>query len=352
VGVLPAAPVSGADAPRISLEAKWLLLRKEDVSDQMVQHPDRVSQDGPAQLTERRWDPRWRGAEDHPPVPTLTINKLWIADDVAAAQTIFREQVDAGFDEAGSVQSVGGFEVPGWGDEAHGIGGCTSECATNHTRIVFRYINVVHALYVGGPREFAYRDVAVNWANILDERVRAVPSGPAPDLLYRDIHPRQIALGVGELGGTAFLDGEGEGSDDKGQWYWARVKRDITEAIEARTPAEIYSKVWVAKDIDAARDIFRAEAKPGLPEAREKVGNNFNMSQYDFTPGVGNENWGWQGCNESCNTEFFNRLHERYVLRIGNVAMVIYIWGERSHASINQVAYYAETMKKRLPAGS
>jgi hypothetical protein len=346
VAPLAAAPTVRADDPKITLEAKWLLLRKEDGSDQMVQEPDKASEDGRALLTERRFVPNWKGSEDHPPVPTLTLDRLWLAKDIATARDIFREQADAGFAEARvNVESVGGVELPPLGDESRGIGGCTFECAVVHTRVVFRYLNAVHVLYVFGPREYAYREVVVNWAKLLDERVRAVPSGPAADVVHQ-VSPRQVALTAGEVGNDAFQVGEQEGSDAGTPWYWVRVQRDIEASIRHRGPADVYTKVWVAKDVETARGIFADQAKPGLPEAKQPFGADFPM---DYTPNIGNENFGWSGCNDDCNTEKYNRLHHRLTFRIGNVVAVLYIWGENQTTSINQAQFYANSMKKRIP---
>ena len=342
---LAAAPTVRADDPKITLEAKWLLLRKEDGGDQMVQEPDKASQDARGLLTERRLVPNWKGSEDHPPVPTLTLNRLWQAKDDATARDIFREQADAGFAEAGrSIDSVGGIELPPLGDDSRGIGGCTSECSVVHTRVVFRYLNAVHVLYVFGPREYAYREVVINWAKLLDERVRAVPSGPIPEIVYQ-VSPRQVAISAAEVGSDADQVGEQEGSEGGTPWYWVRVQRDIEASIRHRGPADVYTKVWVARDIETARGIYTAQAKPGLPEAKQGFGTEFPM---DFTPNIGHENFGWSGCNDDCNTEKFNRLHHRLAFRVGNVVAVLYIWGENQSTSINQAQFYANSMKGRI----
>ena len=47
----------------------------------------------------------------------------------------------------------------------------------------------------------------------------------------------------------------------------------------------------------------------------------------DNVPNIGNDNYGWSGCNDTCGTENFRYLHQRYVFRIGNVVVVLYTWG-------------------------
>lgn len=347
LGLAPlAAPPAGAQVPKITLEAKWLVLRKEDVNDQMVQLPDRVKEDDRAQQTDRQYEPKWAGQESHPAAPDLTLDRLFVAKDNATAQAIFREQVAAGFAEAKTtIDSVGGIDLPPLGDEAQGIGGCTADCSVVYTRIVFRYLNAVHVLFVWGPQDYAYREVVVNWAKLLDERARAVPTGPAPDVM-RQVAPRQVAISAAEVGTDAYQVDEGEGSDGGTPWYFVRVQRAIEASIRKQGPADIYTKVWVAPSIEEARAIYANQAQPGLPEAKQPFGADFPM---DYTPNVGNENFGWSGCNDDCNTAKFNRLHHRLTFRVGNVVAVVYIWGENQSTSINQVQFYANAMKGRIP---
>ena len=90
---------------------------------------------------------------------------------------------------------------------------------------------------------------------------------------------------------------------------------------------------------------YADQAKPGLPEAKQPFGADFPM---DYTPSIGNENFGWSGCNDDCNTNKFNRLHHRLTFRVGNVVAVVYIWGENQSTSINQIQFYGNSMKGRI----
>lgn len=345
--LLPLAPAARADEARISLEAKWLVLRKEDVHPQMVQIPDRVSTDGRGQLTVRQFDPNLRNLEFHPPVPSLTIDKLWIANDTPTAQQIFQEQVNAGFPEARvTVNNAGGIELPPLGHEARGSGGCgPCDSGVVHYRIVFRYLNAIHALYVFGSDQYAYQGVAVNWATILNERIRAVPPGPPPDVFHA-VTARAVALSIGEMGKEIDHLGEQEGTDAGGQWYQTRFKRLKERERSHIGPLDIYNKVWVAPDLDTARQIYAEQASPGLPEAHEGFIGEFPMRN---PPGWGNDNFGWSACNDDCNTQFFRYLHHRYVLRSGNVVIVLYTWGGAQDTSVEQVSVFAQAMRNRIP---
>ena len=348
---LAASPLQQTDpAPaqaQVTLDPKWLVLRPEDVGPGMVLASTQTRDEGRAVYSELRFEPDYKGLEGPPPTPLLVVDKFWLADDTETARQIFQEQADAGFAEArGAVGSVGPISLPPLGDEARGIGGC-GPCDGDvlHFRIVFRYLNGVHAIYSYGDRAYAYQEVAVNLANILNERIRAVPSGPLPDKVWQ-IGPRDAVLTGADVAREAFSAGEEGGSDDRGSWYWTRFK--LTREFESRHvgPLDIYSKVWVAPSIEVAQAIFAEQAQPGFPEAQEEVGvGQFPMED---PPSVGNENFGWSACNEDCNTEFFRYLHHRYLFRSGNVVGLIYIWGGNQDSSVNQVKVYANAMRDRL----
>lgn len=337
---------AAAQEPRVALEAKWLVLRKDDINGPMVQASVRTSDEARASRMTVRFDPDYKGREDDPPTPLLVIDTLWTASDIAAAQQIYQEQIGAGFPDAPvPVHNVGSVSLPPLGDEAQGIGGC-GDCDESqvHHRIVFRYLNVVHALYVYGHQDYAYLGVAVNWANILNERVRAMPTGPSPDVM-KSVFPREVALTVGELGKQIDVVQEAEGGDERAQWVEGRFHRANELASAKIGPLKYYDKVWVAKSIDLAQQIFDEQAQPGFPEARDPVGTDFEMEN---RPGVGSQTFGWSACNETCNTEKFNRLHHRLVWRTGNVVVVLYTWGGDDQSTVAHIGYVAGQMNSRI----
>jgi hypothetical protein len=348
LSLLPSAPSASAQEPKIALEAKWVVLRIEDVGSGMVQLPDQVSQDGRGQVTVRRFEPNWKASPDGPPpVPTLIMDKLFLANDIATARTIFQEQANGGFAEAPiGVQCVGDIGLPSLGEEARGIGG-TSHCDSDtvHYRIVFRYLNAVHVLYEYGDEDFASKNVAFNLASILNERIRAVPSGPAQDVMWNG-SPKSLALSIQEVGKQIDVAGEQEGNDGRGPWYQVRFKRGKETESNHFGPMDIHNKVWVANDIETAKQIFKEQSISGLPEAQEPVGSGqFPMENL---PGVGNDNFGWTACNDDCNTEFFRYLHQRYVYRAGNVVVLLYAWGGNQDTSVEAMRYFAQSIRDRI----
>jgi hypothetical protein len=351
---LLSAPLTArADEPKVSLEAKWLLLRTTDITEAqgvVVQLADTTSQDGRGQLTIRQFDADYRGRESEPPGPRRTIDKLWLANDIATAQQIYREQATAGFPEAPTgVEGIGGVGAQTFGDESTISGGCAPcEEKIAHFRLVLRYLNAVHVVYLYGEDQYVYADIIRNLGAKLNERARTAPTGPAPDV-QASVSPRQVALSISEMGLQIDITGEQEGSDGPVQWYWARFKRD-KETIKSHIgPIDIWNKVWVAPDIETAHQIFGAQAQPGFNDGlnlEEKPGTGqFPM---EALPGVGNENFGWTACNDNCNTEKFVHLHHRYAWRAGNVVAVIYSWGGNQDNSVNQISFWAQSMRNRI----
>ena len=115
-----------------------------------------------------------------------------------------------------------------------------------------------------GEDEYVYADVIRNLGAKLNERVRWLRPGTAPDV-QANVSPRQVALSIIEMGKQIDTAGEKEGSDGPVQWYWARFKRDKRAVTSHIGPLDIWNKVWVAPDIETAQRIFREQAQPGFP---------------------------------------------------------------------------------------
>jgi hypothetical protein len=351
--LLSATPAARAYETKVSLEAKWLLLRVTDITEAqqvVVQLPDTTSQDDRGQLTTRQFDADYRGRDSDPPGPRRAIDKLWLANDIATAQQIYGEQAAAGFPEASTgVQNIGGVGATTYGEESTVSGGC-GPCDEKivHFRLVLRYLNAVHVVYMYGEDQYVYADVIRNLGAKLNERIRTAPTGPAPDE-QANVSPRQVALSISEMGKQIDVAGEQEGSDGPVQWYWARFKRGKQFETSHIGPLDIWNKVWVAPDIETAQQIFEAQARPGFNDGftlEEKPGTGQILME--ALPSVGNENFGWTACNDNCNTEKFVHLHHRYVWRAGNVVAVIYSWGGNQDNSVNQIGFWAQSMRNRI----
>ena len=330
---LQAPPTALADDVLVVLETKWLVLRKEDIGPLMVQTSEQISQDDRGIIHVRRFDPDYKNREDIQ-APTLVLNKLFQTRDAETAKQIFDEQAGAGFPEApGSVQCIGGMDLPNLGDQWVGYQGyspCDSQVV--HTRIVERYLNVVNVVYAYGLEAYTNTNVVTGFALTLSERARTVPNTataptmPAADLVW-DGWPKQLAIGIAELGKEISGAGDKEGVDANGvRWYEQRWKRGREAESKHFGPMDIYTKFWVAPSIEIAQGIFQQQAKPGFPEAKETVGTG-QFPEPELEPNLGAEHFLWNACNDNCGGKGTRYIHRRYVVRSGNVVFVLYTWG-------------------------
>src|SRR4051794_36070210 len=91
------------------------------------------------------------------------------------------------------------------------------------------------------------------------------PSGPTTD-------PWQVVLTLADAGKEAVQFLSDEGTDKYGRWARTRYERDRTTASSTLGPNVVYSKVWIAKDPDSAKALYKEQAAvKDFPERTESV---------------------------------------------------------------------------------
>jgi hypothetical protein len=149
-----------------------------------------------------------------------------------------------------------------------------------------------------------------------DEDAPEKPRGPLTD-------PKQAVLRIEDAGKEATQYINEEGSDKYGPFARTRFERDRSNGASALGPNVMDSKVWIAKDADAAKALFKEQAAiTNFPERKEKVdgpvekvkptayGDDFSFSSGFYQDG---DNKVWQ--------------HYRFEMRVGNVVSVLYLFG-------------------------
>jgi hypothetical protein len=142
------------------------------------------------------------------------------------------------------------------------------------------------------------------------------PRGPLTD-------PKQAVLRPEDAGKEATQYINEEGSDKYGPFARTRFERDRTTSASTLGPNVMDSKVWIAKDVNAAKALFKEQAAiTNFPERKEKVdgpvekvkptayGEDFSFSAGFYQDG---DNKVWQ--------------HYRFEMRVGNVVSVLYLFG-------------------------
>lgn len=145
------------------------------------------------------------------------------------------------------------------------------------------------------------------------------PRGPLTD-------PKQAVLTFADAGKEATQYINEEGSDKYGPFARTRFERDRSNGASDLGPNVMDSKVWVAKDVDSAKALFKEQAAiTNFPERKEKVdgpvekikptsyGDDFSFSSGYYQDG---DNKVWQ--------------HYRFEMRVGNVVSVLYLFGRQA----------------------
>ena len=238
------------------------------------------------------------------------------------------------------------------GDEAQMVGACENrECSEvrdripRHFRIVFRMGNLVHTLYTYGPDDGNNPNVAFDLAKRIEKRVNTAPVGPLPEIVSNHA-PEHIGFHVQELGPEITPIYERTGSDARSRWYEAHFERDPETLTQRLGPRTIYNKVFVANTSADARAIFQENAINDLPQATEQRGPIFPESK---TKPVGNDWHSIGACNDDCGGALTEFLHERVVLRWGNVVAIIYTWGHESQSNPDDIGDRARILAERIP---
>jgi len=147
-----------------------------------------------------------------------------------------------------------------------------------------------------------------------DDDEKPQPKAPVTD-------PRVVALTISDAGkeATQFLNEEG--TDKYGKWVRTRFERDRSNGASALGPNVMDSKVWVAKDVETAKTLYREQAAiKNFPERTEKVNGPVEKikptkygEEFAFIGGYFQDEKVWQ--------------HYRFAIRVGNLVSVVYLYG-------------------------
>lgn len=147
-----------------------------------------------------------------------------------------------------------------------------------------------------------------------EEEEKPAPRGPVTD-------PRTVALTIADAGKEATQYINDEGTDKYGKWVRTRFERDRSNGASALGPNVMDSKVWVVKDVETAKTLFKEQAAiKNFPERVEKVNGPVEKlkptkygEEFSYIGGYFQDDKIWQ--------------HHRFVMRVGNILSVVYLFG-------------------------
>ena len=172
-------------------------------------------------------------------------------------------------------------------------------------------------------------------------------AGPAVAQGAQD--PRDFALTEEEGGGKNVLRAKDEDcSDDRARCVHIRWERDF-ETDAAVGPLITVNKVWVAKDIDTARAIFRDEERlqKEMPERIEGANGPF---KWEAPRDPMAEEWnGASACvKDQCSSDGRLDLHQRLVARSKNVVSTVYMFGRERNTTPELAVYFTTRIMNRV----
>ena len=133
------------------------------------------------------------------------------------------------------------------------------------------------------------------------------------------------------------------------QWLGFRYERGGTGSRFYEGPVTIYNQVFVAKDVESAKQVVQEQARANerFPEAEKRIGDKFELKGSD---GVADESQGLSACERGCNLDGEIYVHKRLVYRSYNAVVVIYLYGLAVDEGLADwhALNFAEVVLKRL----
>ena len=144
---------------------------------------------------------------------------------------------------------------------------------------------------------------------------------PQPHVAITD--PKNGVLTVADAGKEATQYLSEEGTDKYGKWARTRFERDRSNGASALGPNVMYSKIWVATDLAAAKAVFAEQAAiKNFPERKEQVQGPVEK----LKPTKFGEDFAFQsGYFQDDDNKIWQ--HYRYVMRQGTSVAVLYLYG-------------------------
>jgi len=159
--------------------------------------------------------------------------------------------------------------------------------------------------------------------------------------------PREIALFDEDAGKAATLFADEDGADDRARWVHRRWERDRDNEDVRVGPIITDNRVWVARDVSSAQAIYQDQADKQIdfPEAADMHRGPFKFPK-KIELAV-DESTALSACVD-CNGLTGINLHQRVVVRKGNVVSVIYIFGREKIATADLVLFFVGKLVERM----
>lgn len=164
-------------------------------------------------------------------------------------------------------------------------------------------------------------------------------------------NPRDIVTFDDEAGKAAFSTKDEDGSDSFGEFTHRRWNRDRDNEDVRVGPIITDSKVWVTKDVETAKRLFKQETDKNkeFPEREDNAKGPFpfKVGEGPKLEEVAEETSALSACRD-CDSIGSIDIHHRIVIRTGKYVATTYIYGRESVAKPELVVWLAKKMGERM----
>ncbi|HEY7044683.1 MAG TPA: hypothetical protein VH419_13525, partial [Nocardioidaceae bacterium] len=161
--------------------------------------------------------------------------------------------------------------------------------------------------------------------------------------------PMDIVTFHEEAGKQAQTVADEAGADQYGDWAHRRWTRDIDNSDKYVGPVVTDSKVWVAKDVDAAQKLYKLQADQNakMPERDIDANGPFPwvIKEGPQPKDFADEGTGASACrHNNCDEPGKVFTHRRVVIRVGRYVATVYLYGRDETATPELATWFARKM--------
>src|SRR5215208_6039431 len=165
--------------------------------------------------------------------------------------------------------------------------------------------------------------------------------------------PMQIVTFHDEAGKQAQTVRDEAGIDQYGEWAHRRWTRDMDNEEKYVGPVVTDSKVWVAKDIETAKRLYKAQADVNakMPERDIDANGPFPwvIKEGPQPKDFADEATGASACrHNACDEPGKVFTHRRVVIRVDKYVATVYLYGRDETATPELAIWFARKMSERM----
>ena len=165
--------------------------------------------------------------------------------------------------------------------------------------------------------------------------------------------PTEIVTFHDEAGKQAQTVMDDAGADELGAWAHRRWTRDIDNEDKYVGPVVTDSKVWVAKDVETAKRLYKLHADQNAKMPEREIDANGPFARVvkegpqikDFS----DEGTGASACrHDACDEPGKVFTHRRVAIRVDRYVATVYLYGRDETATPELATWFARKMSERM----